>query len=383
MNSPLFKFVPVLDYYKLLVPDNGEIEKQKFKTSWNNQEKYNPQHIYSALSEKNYEDVEIQIQVHKAQNPILDIFVDLFSKISNVLASLQQHNYIRVTSLTGELFGDVKEFDLQKLIDLQKLSQTKIAVFGANQTNQSYTGAELVIKFQDKINEYDLSDWAIEQDPKRLSDVTIDASNKKIIINPARKISEVELTRLLEHEIKGHIFQGENSSNYDLYQDLFSCYLGNEQQSEGFALFVEVNNLDDLVFWNIINRYTIFMITNHIALTNDFYRTFSFIFDISNDFELSYLAALRSKRGFEDTSNIGCFQKENSYLIGLTKVINLALNQPEKLEQIKALKFPLGYGDLFFDLNNASVKYDPIDLIVTHKLSVNLKVLQNVIILTD
>jgi hypothetical protein len=83
------------------------------------------------------------------------------------------------------------------------------------------------------------------------------------------------------------------------------------------------------------------MIATAEAQKSSFFETYQTIFNLCGDKNFSFYAAYKAKRGFHDTAQPGCFQKENSYLLGALEIIRLIEDNEENYYRLSQGCFPL------------------------------------------
>jgi hypothetical protein len=363
MNSSKIKeYLKYIDYYSLFTPQNLLEEKQKFLSYFSQNIEYNPTFSYKQIDVEKIKELQLLLSV-RSENSLKNILSSQLVDICEIVlllssTSRSQKDCDKVTELTAQLFGNVQDFSE---VEIRKLYEQSSQSSG-NEKGQMIKSSDLIELYKTALTDFNLDGWKLVDDKNRLSYVSVNSESKEIILNLPNEISEIEGNRLLFHEIYGHVFQAENSKqniagNPDFFSpeilDLFQA-LGNETQSEGFALFTELNNIGEKVFDSMVNRYCVFMLANKYALTASFFKVYKEIFSLTGDQELSFLACCRAKRGFQDSSYLGCFQKENSYLYGLFLVLQNLFENPENLKKIMGLKFPF-----------AALEHIPNDLTIT------------------
>jgi hypothetical protein len=77
------------------------------------------------------------------------------------------------------------------------------------------------------------------------------------------------------------------------------------------------------------------------AQTSSFYETFQVIYKLCQDQNFSFSAAYKAKRGFQDTAQPGCFQKENAYVLGALEIIKLIEESKDNYYSLSQGCFPL------------------------------------------
>lgn len=324
-----------IDYYKKFTPLNYQEEYDSFFHNISKKKYYNPQFIYNdPFNKKKY--LELQNKFKTAPtNKITKEFYLLYNQIASLLISWNEQDYELFTNLSGQLFGSIKQVSLKDLEQLYgKLTTQHTEV-------KQHTAQAVVKKLQSSLHDTGILDWKIVLSPANHSEVSIYELEKKILINPHFEFSNIDIDRIICHEIQGHAFQTLNAFDNKAYKTFFTSYLGTEIQYEGLAIFTEVNLLETNLTLQAIKRYLLFMIGNKIALEGTFYEVYDYIYKLTKDKEFSFMTAYRSKRGFSETNKHGCFQKENSYLIGALKIIDLVDQDKKNYFKLIQGSFPL------------------------------------------
>ncbi len=340
-----------IDYYKLFVPVNFQKEKDLFFESLSSGQAYNPIFKYKDnLSLKYLDELKNEIVAFKKNDPIINEFTKTYLLIIQLLISREKDDYVTLTKLSGILFGSYKKFNKTKLkkkyLELSKIKPAE----------KKYSSEELAKSLLDLLKKGGLIGWKVNFDSANPSEVSIYDLEKRIIVKPNLFFSEIDLNRILCHEIRGHAFQSLNASESQ-YSDLFTHYLGTELQYEGFAIFTELNNLPTSYISDIFARYILLVIATSAAISSSFHEVYQEIFSLTGDREFSFTAAYRSKRGFRDTSKKGAFQKENSYLLGALEIIHLIKKNPDNYQRLSKGSFPFS---LIYKISLESNKWNSI-----------------------
>ena len=166
-------------------------------------------------------------------------------------------------------------------------------------------------------------------------------TEKKVVIRTGATDSKLGLECVLSHELDGHAFQAFNAMTNKKYNKWFLSYLGTERQYEGYAIFTELNILSIAHINCELEYFSGLMIATGLAQRSSFYETYKAIYELCGDKDFSFLAAYKAKRGFQDTSQAGCFQKENAYLLGAIENIKLVEENKENYYRLSQGCFPL------------------------------------------
>lgn len=331
-------YLNIIDYYKLLVPLNLSLEKETFLKRFRSGIEYNPIFKYQYPSIIDIDRVKEMLSNSKSKDPIESSFTSLYMRICNLMQYFVAGDYSKVTSVSGEIFGSVEEIELDCLLD----TYSKVASQNGSipLPIKRYNSNDLKARLEREFVKLGIPEWRVLIEANCISEVSILESERKVVIQKLARFSKSDIDRIVVHELLGHAFQTLNSMESRKYSSLFSSYIGTELNYEGLAVFTEFNLLSQKHIKETIKRYTLFMIANKVAIGANFYEVFRYIYNLTNDDEFSFLASVRSKRGFSDTSIEGCFQKENSYLIGALKVIKLVTENENNYSKIVSGSFP-------------------------------------------
>ena len=326
-----------LDYYKKFLPINFESEKKKFYTTLAQRRTYSPIFKYrDVTSLKQYQFIHDQLRNSHDQDPVISRFIELYQKIALLLIAWKKADYQKLTVISGSIFGSYEKLNLKKTINqynkIKKLLQ---------QEKSLYSSKQLAKKILAILKENGIKNWSIEYSSSHGTEVSIYELEKKIIIKPNHYFSEIELNRIICHEIRGHAFQTFNALKNRKYSILFTNYLGTELNYEGLAIFTEISELPSIYIIRIINRYLLFMIAIKTASESSFYHTYKVVYNLCKDQEFSFMAVYRAKRGFKNTSEKGTLQIDNSYLFGALQILRLIKKDKNNYLKIIQGSFPL------------------------------------------
>lgn len=309
-----------LDYYKKLAPVNYRNELDKFFLALRDGKEYNPQFEYEdSCTVQDYERIREEIkECSEKKDRIVYEFLKVFGKVAGFMIAWKKQDYENVSKITGELFGSHKQLSLSEAEEIYK----KIGGF-KGVSEERYSDKQIGEMFSKEFFKRGLEGWKVEYDGSNGSEVSIYETRKTVVIKKDVSIPKFKLERILCHEIDGHALQAFNAMENEKYSKWFLSYLGTEQQYEGYALFTEMNLLKKEHIRDLFGRYLLLMIATKFGEKNSFFETYKKMFQFSGDEYFSFLASYKAKRGLTDTSNPGCFQKENSYLLGALKMIEL------------------------------------------------------------
>ncbi len=190
---------------------------------------------------------------------------------------------------------------------------------------------------------------------------------KRLVIRTGATETKLGLECAISHELDGHAAQAFNAMANTRYSEWFLSYLGTEKQYEGYATFIEINNLSIAHINCELESFLVLMIATALAQRSSYYEIYQEVYKLCEDRDFSYLAAYKAKRGFRDTAQAGCFQKENSYLIGAIENVKLVEENKENYYRLSQGCFPLSAIELISekrpkwaiikDLNKKNLEY--------------------------
>jgi hypothetical protein len=204
-----------------------------------------------------------------------------------------------------------------------------------------YNDDQIGKKFLEEFKKRKLKGWFVEYNEASGGNVSIYESEKKVVIKTGAVETRLGLEIVLSHELDGHANQAFNAMSNKKYRQWLLSYLGTEKQYEGYATFVVINNLSiSHILSELIYNYVLIIATAQ-ALISSFYQTFQVIYKLCQDKNFSFSAAYKAKRGFQDTAQPGCFQKENAYVLGALEIIKLIEESKDNYYRLSQGCFPL------------------------------------------
>jgi hypothetical protein len=326
-----------LDYYNKFIPVNFAEERKIFFECVRTNEPYNPVFRYhDKLKVKDYEDIKVSLKKEKGKDAIVDEFLNVHLDVADMMIAWKNKNYADISIISGQLFGTVDDFNLDQAIklyqDLKILSPDSKVIYNHKQLGAS---------FLEELKKRNLSGWVIEYNEASAGNVSIYETEKKVGIRTGATESKLSWECALCHELDGHAYQAFNAMANEHYRKWFLSYLGTERQYEGYATFVAINNLSTPHIKSELKEGLILMIATALAQRSSFFKTYQKIYNLCGDKNFSFYAAYKAKRGFQDTAQPGCFQKENSYLLGALEIISLVEDNEENYYKLSQGCFPL------------------------------------------
>ena len=326
-----------LDYYQKFTPTNFAGERAKFFECLKKQIPYNPVFEYNDKIEvEDYEEIKKTLKKQRSRDAIINAFLDVHLDVADLMIAWKKNKYTDVSILSGELFGSTKDFELSRA---EKLYEKLIRLLPRD--TEVYDDKQIAQKFNEEFKKRDLEGWRIEYNEANGGNVSIYEVEKKVVLRTGAVETKVGVECILAHELDGHALQAFNAMADRGYDQWFLSYLGTERQYEGFATFVVINRLSISHVNRELKHNLAFMIATAYAQRLSFWDTFQKMYQICADENISFFAAYKAKRGFRVTSQPGCFQKENAYLLGALEIIRLVEEAEDNFYKLSQGSFPL------------------------------------------
>ena len=326
-----------LDYYEKFRPTNFSEERTRFFEHLAKKEPYNPVFKYSdKLSIRDYEAIKGALKKERDTDPVINEFLRVYLDVVDTMIAWKQNNYEYLTSISGKIFGSTTEFDVSQTIrEYKKLNMLTHA------SREVYNDKQIGQKFLEEFKTRKLKGWFVEYHEASGGNVSIYESDKKVVIKTGAVETRIGMECVLCHELDGHAIQAFNAMSNKKYRKWLMAYLGTEKQYEGYATFVVINNLSiSHIISELIYNF-ILVIATAQAQTASFYETFQVIYKLCQDKNFSFSGAYKAKRGFQDTAQPGCFQKENAYVLGALEIIKLIEESKDNYYRLSQGCFPL------------------------------------------
>jgi hypothetical protein len=326
-----------LDYYRKFTPVNFKQERERFFAAYSKDTPYNPAFRYhDSLEIEDYGDIKKCLAQQRGKDVIIDAFLDLYQDVSDMMIAWKKADYQTVSMLSGEIFGSTDDLALNNCKKKLKEYLEALSDFEA-----VHDAGDIAKRFEEEFKKRNFRGWTIEYNVANGGNVSIYEVEKKVVIRTDAKERAPGLECLISHELDGHAFQAFNAMDNDKYREWFLSYIGTERQYEGYATFVEINNLPQAHLLCDVSEYLAFMIAAAIAQEATFYDTFKEMHGLCGDEDFSFYTAYKAKRGFCDTAKPGAFQKESCYLFGAMDIIALVEEDETNFFKLSEGCFPL------------------------------------------
>jgi hypothetical protein len=326
-----------LDYYKKFTPINFSEERTRFFEHFGKNEPYNPVFTYSdPLTPEDYEDIKGVLKTEKDTDPVINEFIRVYMDVVDMMIAWKQDNYEELSIISGKIFGSTAEFDIT-----QTIRQYKKLRISTPSPPEGYSDQQIGKIFLEEFKKRKLKGWIVEYHEASGGNVSIYESDKKVVIKTGAVETRLGMECVLCHELDGHANQAFNAMSNTRYRKWLLSYLGTEKQYEGYATVVVINNLSTPHIISELIYNFILIIAAAQAQTSSFYETFQVIYKLCNDKNVSFSAAYKAKRGFQNTAQPGCFQKENAYVLGALEIIKLIEKSIDNYYRLSQGCFPL------------------------------------------
>lgn len=286
-----------------LTPINYDEERETFLSS----KTYNPQFYYNP---KHLEDTDQQIYDLIEEFKTLDLPKDLKTYLESYLENLE------ILDLTNKNIGtDSFNTYATKLFNW-KITPPKESPNELDFSNQKipkglYDATRIQETFKEALTTlYNMPDFLVDTDD--FNSITIRVTSKKVIIGSSVKRNELNLKRLIVHEIESHALQQHNLRNLNCPLLELIRFDDSALYGEGLAVYNEVQT-------NTMTQKAYDTYYYRLKAVNMLSRSFREIYKYLLNFIPSYNAFMityRVKRGLSDTSQPGGFLKDASYLLG-------------------------------------------------------------------
>lgn len=300
----------------LIAPQNLNQEKEKFFNST----RYNPQFAYTidldflTSCEKIINNVQIQAQTwrYSLLEEMKIKFLEEIDLLKNIVGNpekFQEINFLKYQKPTDIL---QKELILLTEKDLRKSSVLDL-------NSQIYTAVQAKQVFEQFLSQKNIL-WKVKIQPDLVPFLDVDAFQKTIFIHPEISFTELQLNRMIVHEIETHLYRALNGAQL---MKLAGTGLKNyEEAAEGLAAYNEY--LVDPKETSFLKRFYIRYLAVAQGLQGSFRELYEYLIDqFDLNIEEGWQVAVRVKRGIQDTALPFAFLKDQIYLKGFYRVKNL------------------------------------------------------------
>ncbi len=304
-----------------LVPVNLDEEREKFFDS----ETYDPQFKYKKANKRKNFDVldglsELK-EITDVDPELSKYFIDVISAKRQAAELLESiGNDEKFGKISKERFGYPSKILFSRVCKILRRRYGDIQIADRNnKLREKVLHLDDIVKIFSKVFEVlGLDDWRVGQSKAIVaSEFRTVAKTKRIMVDPEVETSAERIKKTIVHEVMTHALRTENgySTGYDTFgKPNLIEYLDTE---EGLALYNEeiygvLRDID-------IKRKAAQVYCVYLSETMSFREIFnalSAVYPKRNTFS----TVLRVKRGLSDTSKLGGYYKDVSYIRGFLKV---------------------------------------------------------------
>lgn len=338
-------------------PINLDEEKENFFNTLNKKEQYNPNFNYVAKN---------PIYKYYSKNITLPVFKnemnELFKEIgSDSLGLIFERKLL-------DLFDRI---ELIKSVGTENFSENSQGYYGEITSNARKYAQEIISKkiepkentltfeeskkiMESALHERKLKYKVIEKKTPG-SKVSVNIRTKEIMISKKAQLSKMDLSRLIAHEIEGHIYRYENGCTQPY--KIFSRGLSKEtlKTEEGIAVYIEQQ--EEINIDKQLKQYAGRIIAIQTAKKHSFFETFEEMNKYFNK-EESFNLTLRAKRGTFNQEKGGAFYKDSLYLQGYLEIKEFTKDR--NLKELYYGRYSINDAPLVFDVDGLiKPKYFP------------------------
>ncbi|MCK5451067.1 MAG: DUF1704 domain-containing protein [Candidatus Omnitrophica bacterium] len=305
-----------INFYSRVLPLNQSEEKEKFLKYTGLNRTYNP--VFSYKSRDLREEKRILVELLSVLNKnkeLSDLKRFFADKIKFMIAQLNL-----LESEDAE-FGN-KAVALHGKIDDECLRQAEQILVSTKKEGyifppETITPEEMVSILKGEL-EKDNINWRCVMSPNMIPKITVSGAKKTIYINSYINYTQDEVERLKVHEIKVHIYRGENGAEQTLriFQEGFAGY---NETEEGLAIVAEEKYGCLKKDRRQMKLYAARALGSDLCGRMSFYEAFKEMREFLPE-DISYRIIERGKRGMRDTSVPGGMTKGYHYISGWLKM---------------------------------------------------------------
>lgn len=310
------KALLTLKKYNLNNPPATNLPEEKAK--FFSQKNYSPilQFKENSNPPNNLVEVTNVIKSHKLPNDLETYFLEI---VEHINLNHKVSKLIGTDSFAEEQFKyfgwDIDSVNIDKLSELLKSLPQE-------DNSKLLKAEEIKFKFDEYIRQYiEFDNWNVEVTDNSREGIFVLGDSQKIVISTVAIRSEIEVDRLITHEIKSHGFRNINNRKLDLEFIRDGYSKGLEIYTEGQAVYNEIAAKK-------ITKKSLEKYMHRLETAQSRQATFLELYNKSIERNYSEAAAFefayRFKRGISDTSSPGINIKDSAYLYGYSKVCELS-----------------------------------------------------------
>lgn len=288
---------------------NREEEREKLYQAYQTDKVYHPQFIYQDIPPNWGAELRNFFYGLKPSNA-WEIL--LHSDIQHHLDSLDaivSRDPDKITAITISKHG-IPSHDL---VEAAKLALKRNEIDVEPEKNISAQDAAEFLR--QALQAVELTEWRVNVEDMNAG-MSVRGVEQLIRVRQDDMFSEIQLKRLLVHEIGTHVFRYANGIQQKLRLLRFGLS-GYMMTEEGMATYHE--HKFKLRNRHVEERYALRVIAAQMSLTHGFHDVFAHLVEYT-DKDIAFDITVRAKRGFNDTSAYGTHIKDKVYLEGFIKV---------------------------------------------------------------
>lgn len=307
----------LLDYTKYLTPINLREENERFLDAFKMGVEYNPIFCYEEYFNIDFNG--LQKSFHLYYDSLGDSALDRIFKrlLKEGMYSLDFYRYRGSADLFSKYSKMAFDSPSESLIKYSQkiLLDYKNSSYNRNTSIGIYSGEDLAACIIRELKHYGF-DWEVLVLKNLSTKVTIDPELRKVYINGSKNYSNIDLKRLIVHEVGTHIVRSENGRKQP-YAIFATGLAGSLSTEEGLAVYSEYKS--GLLEQDTLAMYAGRVIAASLCLNKSFFQIYSYLSDfLPND--VSLYITQRVKKGLINTSQPGGFTKDYVYLDGFLKI---------------------------------------------------------------
>ena len=313
IDSRISEITREVDFYSYLTPLNQKEEEEKFFSSLAKGEAYNPIFKYKGakyfFQEKWLKEALGSLDENDKMHVLFASKIDFIIKQLELLES----DDASFTDTAVKLYGRPDKECLARAKKILTESKSEGYVF----PEENVTPEEMASVLRSTLEDKNI-DWDVVLSRKIVPKITVSAKDRTVYINSGINYTASEIERLKIHEVKVHIYRGENGNiqPHKIFRDGLAGY---DETEEGLALLAEERSGSLEVDTRQMKLYAGRALAADLCLEGSFYDTFMELRNFFPEY-LAYRLTERGKRGLADTSNKGGFPRDFHYISGIQKI---------------------------------------------------------------
>ncbi|MBD3330293.1 DUF1704 domain-containing protein [Candidatus Peregrinibacteria bacterium] len=291
-----------------LRPLNLESEKKKFFKNKN----YNPNLEYPALKFNPMDLIDALNKIKPDDSPLGIIYNEKKKEILNKIKLLESINEEDFTKYSIKLFGEPSEKDVSNCIDFIKTIDFK----NIKKHKKLYNSNDALKAFNKVFDKYDLPNWKVKIKENMVANC-VAGKNNRLFVREGAEFDRDRIEALIVHEIETHILTAENGKMqpYEIFKRGTANYL---KTQEGLAMYNVEKQRHEPFFKNYKALGHVVAIST--SLKGSFSDAYKALRELGIPKEQAFRSALKSKRGYYDTSQPGAFTKDFIYYKGYMEI---------------------------------------------------------------